>query len=195
MSPITRNIKRIIDLSLAGLAIAFAFPLMIVIALLIRRDSPGPAFFRQQRVGLNGKPFTLLKFRTMRTDADPYGFSPKDGNDPRLTTIGKFLREHSLDELPQIINILANQMTLVGPRPLLIWQYEKWTPRQRQRCSVKPGLTGWAQVSGRTTLTHEEKIELDLWYVEKASILLDLKIIIKTIGKVIAKQDTYEPTY
>jgi len=190
-----RNIKRILDLAIAGLAMAFVFPFMIVIAVLIRRNSPGPVFFRQQRIGLNGRQFTLIKFRTMRADTDPYGFSPKDGSDPRLTTIGKFLREHSLDELPQILNVLAGQMTLVGPRPLLPWQYEKWTPRQRGRCSVKPGLTGWAQVSGRTTLTHEEKIELDLWYVEGASMLLDLKIILQTVGKVIAKQDTYEPVY
>ena len=168
---------------------------MLVMAVVIRRDSPGLVFFCQQRVGLDGKPFTLIKFRTMSADTDPYGFSPKNAGDPRLTGVGKFFREHSLDELPQLINVLCGQMSLVGPRPLLLWQYQRWTQRQRGRCLVKPGLTGWAQVIGRTELTHEKKIEYDLWYVDNATLLLDAKIIFKTVIMVVARRATYEPRY
>jgi len=195
MHPVERKIKRILDLAVSAAALVFLFPVMLVIAVLIRADSPGPSLFRQQRVGLGGKTFKLFKFRTMRPDVDPYGFSPADGSDPRLTRIGKPLREHSLDELPQLINVLLGHMSLVGPRPLLLWQYEKWTPRQRRRCEVKPGLTGWAQVLGRTELTHEEKIELDLWYVDHAGLWLDLKILWMTIAVVLKRQGTYEPKY
>ena len=168
---------------------------MLVLAVVIRRDSPGPVFFCQQRVGLDGKPFTLIKFRTMSADTDPYGFSPKNAGDPRLTGVGKFFREHSLDELPQLINVVMGQMSLVGPRPLLLWQYQRWTDRQRRRTLVKPGLTGWAQVHGRAALTHEEKIEQDLWYVDNATLLLDLRIIIQTLRVVFSRQATYESRY
>jgi len=189
------RLKRVIDILAAGLAIAVLAPLMALIALAIRRSSPGPAVFRQTRIGKNGKPFTLLKFRTMRTDTDPYGFSPKDDSDPRVTTIGKFLRRYSLDELPQLVNVIKGQMTLVGPRPLLPWQYEQWTDRQKRRCEVKPGLTGWAQISGRGSLTHEEKIELDIWYVDHATLALDIKILALTVVKVLRGEDTLEVQY
>ena len=195
MLPIQRKVKRILDLVFSGAALVFLFPFMLVMAVVIRRDSPGPVFFRQQRVGLGGRPFTLMKFRTMSADTDPYGFSPKNAGDPRLTSIGKSFREHSLDELPQLINVLSGQMSLVGPRPLLLWQYQRWTQRQRGRCQVKPGLTGWAQVIGRTELTHERKIEYDLWYVENATLMLDAKIIFKTLVMVMARRATYEPRY
>lgn len=195
MLPIQRKVKRILDLVSSGAALVFLFPFMLVMAVVIRRDSPGPVFFRQQRVGLGGRPFTLMKFRTMSVDTDPYGFSPKNAGDPRLTSVGKCFREHSLDELPQLINVLSGQMSLVGPRPLLLWQYQRWTQRQRGRCLVKPGLTGWAQVIGRTELTHERKIEYDLWYVDNATLLLDAKIIFKTLFMVMARRATYEPRY
>lgn len=195
MLPIQRKVKRILDLVFSGAALVFLFPFMLVMAVVIRRDSPGPVFFRQQRVGLGGRPFTLMKFRTMSVDTDPYGFSPKNAGDPRLTSVGKCFREHSLDELPQLINVLSGQMSLVGPRPLLLWQYQRWTQRQRGRCLVKPGLTGWAQVIGRTELTHERKIEYDLWYVDNATLLLDAKIIFKTLFMVMARRATYEPRY
>lgn len=195
MLPIQRKVKRILDLVFSGAALVFLFPFMLVMAVVIRRDSPGPVFFRQQRVGLGGRPFTLMKFRTMSVDTDPYGFSPKNAGDPRLTSVGKCFREHSLDELPQLINVLSGQMSLVGPRPLLLWQYQRWTQRQRGRCQVKPGLTGWAQVIGRTELTHERKIEYDLWYVDNATLLLDAKIIFKTLFMVMARRATYEPRY
>ncbi len=187
--------KRVIDVLVSSVALVILSPLMAMIALAIRWSSPGPAVFRQNRVGKIGKIFTLYKFRTMRTDTDPYGFSPKDDSDPRVTKVGKILRKYSLDELPQLVNVLKGQMTLIGPRPLLPWQYEQWTDRQKRRCEVKPGLTGWAQVQGRGALTHEDKIELDLWYVDHYSPTLDLKILAKTFGKVLRGQDTLEVQY
>jgi sugar transferase EpsL len=189
------TMKRVIDILAAGVALTILSPLMALIALAIRWSSPGPAVFRQNRVGKHGKIFTFYKFRTMRTDTDPYGFSPRDDSDPRVTRVGKILRKYSLDELPQLLNVLKGQMTLVGPRPLLPWQYDKWTDRQKRRCEVKPGLTGWAQVQGRGALTHEDKIELDLWYVDHSSPWLDLKIIGKTFGKVWRGEDTLEVRY
>jgi lipopolysaccharide/colanic/teichoic acid biosynthesis glycosyltransferase len=170
-------------------------PFMIGIGVLIRLTSPGPALFKHERVGLHGRRFTLYKFRTMRADTDPYGFSPQDGSDPRLTRTGRWLRERSLDELPQLINVVKGDMTLVGPRPLLPWQWEQWTPRQRRRCDVLPGLTGWAQVHGRGDVSHEEKIELDLWYVQRRGLALDLKIIWQTFLGVLGRKAIYETDY
>lgn len=187
--------KRVIDVLASSVALIILSPLMAMIALAIRWSSPGPAVFRQNRVGKLGKIFTLYKFRTMRTDTDPYGFSPKEESDPRVTKVGKILRKYSLDELPQLVNVLKGQMTLIGPRPLLPWQYEQWTDRQKRRCEVKPGLTGWAQVQGRGALTHEDKIEMDLWYVDHYSPTLDLKILGKTFGKVLRGQDILEVQY
>jgi sugar transferase EpsL len=190
-----RIVRRILDFFVAMVGLIVAVPLMAVIALWIKRDSPGPAVFTQLRVGLKGKPFTFYKFRTMRTEADPYGFSPSDPGDPRVTRSGRFLRKYSLDELPQLLNVLKGDMTLIGPRPLLPWQYEKWTDRQRRRCEVKPGLTGWAQVMGRGAVTHEDKIELDLWYIDHANLLLDLKILFLTVFKVVRGEDILEVRY
>jgi lipopolysaccharide/colanic/teichoic acid biosynthesis glycosyltransferase len=189
-------IKRMLDIliSLAALAI-LAVPLLLI-ALAIRLGSPGPALFRQQRVGWRGKPFTLLKFRTMRADVDPYGQSPRGSGDTRLTSLGRFLRERSLDELPQLLNVLAGQMSLVGPRPLYLRQAQVWTDRQKRRLLVRPGLTGYAQIRGRGELTHEEKIELDLHYVDNRSLGMDVKILCKTIVAVFTRRrDTYERCY
>jgi|WetSurMetagenome_2_1015567.scaffolds.fasta_scaffold269676_2 lipopolysaccharide/colanic/teichoic acid biosynthesis glycosyltransferase len=188
-------IKRVIDLLAAGLGLIILAPLIAGILLAIKLGSAGPAIFCQNRAGKNGKIFTLYKFRTMRTDTDPYGFSPKDESDPRVTKIGKILRKYSLDELPQLVNVLMGKMTLVGPRPLLPWQYDQWTDRQKRRCEVKPGLTGWAQVQGRGALTHEDKIELDLWYIDHLSPWVDLKILAQTAGQVLRGQDTLEVQY
>jgi sugar transferase EpsL len=188
-------IQRSLDILVSAMGLMIFAPLMAAIAAWIRIDSPGPVIFRQNRVGLCGKIFTLYKFRTMRTDTDPYGFSPKDESDPRVTPSGKFLRKYSLDELPQLMNVLMGKMTLVGPRPLLPWQYERWTDRQKKRCDVKPGLTGWAQVSGRGALTHEDKIELDLWYIEHMGLKLDLKILWMTIFRVLRSEDVLEVKY
>jgi lipopolysaccharide/colanic/teichoic acid biosynthesis glycosyltransferase len=187
--------KRILDLLVSLTAAVVSLPLVIVIVVWIRLTSPGPAIFRQQRAGKNGTPFTLLKFRTMRTDADPFGPSPKSGQDPRLTGVGKFLREWSLDELPQLFNILCGQMSLVGPRPLYLSQMAEWDSTQRRRLQVKPGLTGLAQICGRAELTLENKLALDVEYVDKRSFGLDLRIVWMTLGQLIGRRNIYEKRY
>ncbi|NLH16765.1 MAG: sugar transferase [Phycisphaerae bacterium] len=187
--------KRIFDIVASLFAILIALPLMIVILIAIRLGSPGPAIFRQQRAGKNGAPFTLLKFRTMRTDVDPFGPSPKSGQDQRLTGIGKVLREWSLDELPQLFNILSGRMSLVGPRPLYRSQMAEWDSTQRRRLEVKPGLTGLAQICGRAELTLEEKLALDVEYVDKRSFRLDLKILCMTLGQLVGRRNIYEKRY
>ena len=185
-------IKRLMDIVGTVAALAFLGLPMLLIALAVRLDSPGPALFRQRRAGRGGKPFTMLKFRTMRSDADPYGDSPAHALDARLTRLGRFLRETSLDELPQLLNILAGQMSIVGPRPLYESQAARWNERQRRRLEVRPGLTGYAQVYGRGSLSHEAKIELDVQYVERRSVWLDLRIVVRTVLHVIRRGDIYE---
>jgi lipopolysaccharide/colanic/teichoic acid biosynthesis glycosyltransferase len=189
-------IKRLLDILVSALALALLGGPMLLIAVAIRLSSRGPALFRQQRAGWRGKPFTLLKFRTMRADVDPYGPSPGGKADPRLTRLGRWLRELSLDELPQLLNVLAGQMSLVGPRPLYLRQAERWDERQRRRLRVRPGLTGYAQVYGRGDLTHEEKIELDLHYVDNRSLRLDLWIVLRTLAAVVRRRGgIYERRY
>lgn len=190
-----RFFKRFTDLAGVAGAIVVTLPAMGVIWVVIRLGSKGPGVFKQERAGFKGEPFTLYKFRTMRTDVDPFGPSPKGDCDPRLTKIGVFLREYSLDELPQLFNVLWGQMSLVGPRPLYVAQMAEWNERERTRLDVKPGLTGLAQISGRGQLTREEKLELDAQYVERASFWLDMVIICKTIGQIFRKQDIYEKNY
>ncbi len=187
--------KRLSDLIISILAISLLFPLFLVIVLAVRLSGKGPAVFRQQRAGKNGKPFIFYKFRTMKNDADPFGASPKSGDDPRLTKIGKLLREYSLDELPQLFNILKGDMSIVGPRPLYISQMAEWDQRQKKRLLVKPGLTGLAQISGRGGLTREEKLELDVKYVETAGLCTDVKIILATIAQVFVRKNIYERKY
>lgn len=189
-------LKRLVDIlgSLAGLLILG--PGMLLITLLVRLGSPGPAIFRQRRAGWRGKPFEMLKFRTMRSDVDPYGNSPHGGDDPRLTRLGKFLRETSLDELPQLVNVLKGDMSLVGPRPLYERQAERWNAHQWRRLEVRPGITGYAQAYGRASLTHEEKIELDVHYVSNRSFWLDLKILCQTAIHLVARRgQVYEQRY
>ena len=154
--------KRLSDLIISILAISLLFPFFLVIFLAVRLSGKGPAVFKQERAGKDGKPFIFYKFRTMKNDADPFGASPKSADDPRLTGIGKLLREYSLDELPQLFNILKGNMSVVGPRPLYISQMAEWDQRQKKRLLVKPGLTGLAQISGRAEMTSEEKLELDV---------------------------------
>lgn len=188
--------KRLMDIlsSSVGLLV-LAIPIL-VIALLIRLDSPGGAIFCQQRAGRGGKPFGMLKFRTMRTGVDPYGNSPHSSADDRLTRVGKFLREASLDELPQLWNVLVGHMSLVGPRPLYERQAQEWNERQRRRLDVRPGITGFAQVYGRGDITIEEKIELDLHYVDNQSFWLDLKILFRTVADVLTHRgQIYERRY
>jgi lipopolysaccharide/colanic/teichoic acid biosynthesis glycosyltransferase len=188
-------LKRIFDITVSLLVEVVLLLLFVIVWMLIRVSSKGAAVFKQERAGKNGKPFVFYKFRTMRTDVDPFGPSPKSGEDPRLTKIGKFLREYSLDELPQLFNVLKGDMSIVGPRPLYMEQMKEWDDRQKKRLLVKPGITGLAQISGRGELTREEKLELDVQYVEKASIWLDIKIIFITIAHVFGRKSIYEKRY
>jgi lipopolysaccharide/colanic/teichoic acid biosynthesis glycosyltransferase len=188
--------KRAADILASLLALAVLAVPMLLIALAIRLESRGPAIFRQRRAGYRGQAFTMLKFRTMRTDADPYGMSPASGRDPRLTRVGRFLRETSLDELPQLLNILAGQMSLVGPRPLYERQAAQWDAEQRRRLDVKPGLTGYAQAYGRASLPIEDKIEMDLHYVDNRGWLMDLRIVFRTVANMFGSdKDVYEKQY
>lgn len=187
--------KRLLDIVLSVPAAVILLPVFAVIVIAIRVSSKGAAIFKQERAGKNGKPFMFYKFRTMKLDVDPFGPSPKSGEDPRLTKVGIFLREYSLDELPQLFNVLKGDMSIVGPRPLYVSQMSEWNERQKKRLLVKPGLTGLAQISGRGELTREEKLELDVKYVETASFLGDIKIILATIAQVFGRKSIYEKKY
>ena len=190
-----RILKRGLDILVSLSALIVLSPLWAVIAIAIKLESKGPAVFKQERAGRNGKPFIFYKFRTMKADADPFGPSPKSNRDKRLTKIGRMLREYSLDELPQLINVLLGDMSLVGPRPLYLSQIAEWNQRQKKRLSVKPGLTGLAQISGRGEITREEKLELDVKYVETASFFVDARIMLRTVGHVLKRRGIYEKRY
>jgi len=169
------------DVVVAALLLAIASPLLAVAALAIRLESRGPVFYRQLRVGRHGEPFELWKLRTMVPGAESMG----DGiyviqGDPRITRVGRLLRRFSLDELPNLVNVLKGELALVGPRPTVQEQVDRYTDRQRRRLEVKPGITGWAQINGRTSLPWPERIELDVWYVEHRSLRLDLRILLRT---------------
>ncbi len=187
--------KRIFDICISVLAIMLLLPVFAVIIIAIRISSKGSAIFKQERAGKDGKPFMFYKFRTMRLDVDPFGSSPKSGDDPRLTRIGKLLREYSLDELPQLFNVLKGNMSIVGPRPLYVSQMAEWNERQKKRLLVKPGLTGLAQISGRGELTREDKLEIDVKYVETASFWADIKMILATVIQVFRRKSIYEKRY
>ena len=173
--------NRALDAAAAGLGLAVASPAVAVAALAIKLGDGGPVFYRQRRVGLNGEEFELLKLRTMEVGAEQRGagFAVDEG-DPRITRVGRLLRRLSLDELPQLWNVLRGDMSLIGPRPTLRYQVERYSLRQRRRLEVKPGITGWAQIHGRARLPWEERIELDVWYVEHRSPWLDLRILART---------------
>ncbi len=190
-----RTCKRGFEIVIALLAIILLSPFFVIAAMAIRLSSKGPAIFSQERAGKGGKPFTFYKFRTMKLDVDPFGASPKSGEDSRLTKVGKFLREYSLDELPQLFNIVKGDMSIVGPRPLYVSQIREWNDRQKKRLEVKPGLTGLAQISGRGELTREEKLEFDVKYVETRSCVLDLRIIMATFAQVLGRKSIYEKRY
>ena len=189
------NFKRGLDIFIALAAMVILSPVLVAIGITIRLSSKGPAIFKQQRAGKNGKPFVFYKFRTMTLDVDPFGPSPKSGQDRRLTKVGKFLRECSLDELPQLFNVLKGDMSIVGPRPLYLLQIPEWSERQKKRLLVKPGLTGSAQIQGRAELTREEKLELDVKYVENAGLLTDIRIMLATIVQVFRRKSVYEKRY
>ena len=173
--------NRALDAAAAGLGLGLASPLLAAAAIAIKLGDGGPFFFRQRRVGRNGEQFELLKLRTMVVGAERHGagYAVYRG-DPRITRVGRVLRRLSIDELPQLWNVILGEMSLIGPRPTLAYQVEQYTPRQRRRLEVKPGVTGWAQVKGRATLPWDERIELDVWYVEHRSLWLDLKILART---------------
>ena len=200
MSPVAQRrnafaVKRIVDLLVTLAAGPLVLILTGVIALVIRVMDGSPVIFAQERCGKDARPFRLYKFRTMRTGVDPFGSSPKDSQDARLTRFGRLLRATSLDELPQFLNVLKGEMTLVGPRPLYMAQAAEWDDRQRRRVLVKPGLTGLAQIRGRGSLTIEDKIELDVRYVEHQSFWLDARIILATVFRLFRPQDIYEERY
>jgi lipopolysaccharide/colanic/teichoic acid biosynthesis glycosyltransferase len=174
-------LNRAADIAVAGSALVVASPVLVLAAFAVKLTSPGPALFRQTRVGKDGSDFELLKLRTMVVGAETQGagFAVNRG-DPRITPVGRLLRRLSLDELPQLWNVVRGDMSVIGPRPTLRYQVERYTPRQRRRLEVKPGITGWAQVHGRAALAWDDRIELDVWYVEHRSALLDLRILAKT---------------
>ncbi len=173
--------NRALDVAIAGTGLALASPVLGLAALAIKLADGGPVLYRQTRVGRDGRDFELLKLRTMVVGAERLGagFAVDEG-DPRITPVGRVLRRLSLDELPQLWNVVRGDMSLIGPRPTLRYQVEQYDERQRHRLDVRPGITGWAQVHGRARLSWTDRIELDLWYVEHRSPLLDLKILLRT---------------
>jgi sugar transferase EpsL len=178
--------KRLFDLALSVPALVILLPVLAVLALLVRITLASPVLFRQLRPGFQGKPFELYKFRTMNNKCDQDGKLLPDAE--RLTKFGRLLRSTSIDELPELFNVLKGDMSLVGPRPLLMQYLERYTPEQARRHEVKPGITGWAQANGRNAITWEEKFKLDVWYVDNVSLLLDVKIILMTIWKIIKRE-------
>jgi lipopolysaccharide/colanic/teichoic acid biosynthesis glycosyltransferase len=183
--------KRLLDLALAIPLLVLFSPLMLVIALLVLVIHGRPVIFSQLRPGYRGRPFFVYKFRTMTEDSDERGKLLSDSH--RLTGLGSFLRSYSLDELPELFQVLLGQMSLVGPRPLLMQYLERYTPEQNRRHDVLPGITGWAQVNGRNTLTWEDKFRYDVWYVDHWSSWLDIKILALTFWKVIKREGINQP--
>jgi lipopolysaccharide/colanic/teichoic acid biosynthesis glycosyltransferase len=180
-------LKRIIDILVSTLGLLLLSPLGVLCAIAIKLDSPGPILFFQDRLGLHGKVFQILKFRTMVVGA-PDGAVETGSQDPRVTTVGAVLRKWSLDETPQLLNVLRNDMSLVGPRPDRIFRLPEYTDYQKQRLAMRPGITGLAQVSGRNALTWQRRRALDVAYVENWSLWLDIKIIFRTVGVVFGRQ-------
>lgn len=178
--------KRLFDFVLAGLALLLLAPLLVVLSVLIRVMLGRPVLFRQMRPGLHGRPFQMIKFRTMRDALDAAGNPLPDA--VRLTPFGRLLRSSSLDELPELWNVLRGDMSLVGPRPLLMDYLPLYTPEQRRRHETRPGITGWAQVNGRNAISWEEKFSLDVWYVDNRSFLLDIRILFLTVRKVLVRE-------
>jgi len=174
-------VNRAADVAVAGLGLLVTAPVLGIAAAAVKLSDGGPVLYRQERVGKDGVPFELLKLRTMVVGAESMGAGAAvDRDDSRITGVGQLLRRTSIDELPQLWNVIRGEMSVIGPRPTLAYQVERYTPRQRRRLEVKPGLTGWAQIHGRARLPWDERIELDVWYVENRSALLDLKILLRT---------------
>jgi sugar transferase EpsL len=183
--------KRVLDILIALPALLILSPVLLCLALMIRLSQGAPVFFRQVRPGKDGKPFTIYKFRTMSDRRDLSGRVLPD--DERLTRLGRFLRSTSLDELPELVNVLKGEMSIVGPRPLLMQYLDRYTPEQMRRHEVKPGITGWAQVNGRNAVTWEDKFKFDVWYVDNQSPSLDLRIIALTVWKILKREGISQP--
>ncbi len=179
--------KRLLDIIIASIALILLSPLYAYVAYKVKKNLGSPVLFRQVRPGLNGKPFEMIKFRTMKDAVDAQGNPLPDSE--RLTPFGKMLRSTSLDEMPELWNVIKGDMSVVGPRPLLMEYLPLYNTEQAKRQNVRPGMTGHAQVNGRNAISWEEKFKLDTWYVENQSILLDFKIMLKTVKKVLAKDD------
>jgi lipopolysaccharide/colanic/teichoic acid biosynthesis glycosyltransferase len=184
-------IKRLFDIVVAGVGLIVLSPVIALTAVAVRASLASPVLFRQQRPGLGGRPFGLVKFRTMRTAIGPDGAELPDGD--RLTPFGARLRSLSLDELPTLWNVLTGDMSLVGPRPLLMEYLPLYSPVQSRRHEVRPGITGWAQVHGRNDITWERRLELDVWYVDHRSVVLDMVILWKTVSHVLFQRGISEP--
>jgi lipopolysaccharide/colanic/teichoic acid biosynthesis glycosyltransferase len=186
-------VKRVLDLVIGGAGAVLSAPLVALLAVLVRLESPGHPIYTQTRIGKDGEPFSIYKLRTMVRGAEftGAGLAIREGDD-RITRMGRFLRRTSLDELPNLWNVVRGEMSIVGPRPTVPVQVEQYTDHQRGRLAVKPGITGWAQVNGRASLPWPERIELDLWYVEHRSLALDMKILGRTVGMVLAGRGLYK---
>lgn len=188
-----RAVKRFLDVTASFLGLVLLSPLLLAVSILIKIDSRGPVIFRQKRIGRNGKVFEIYKFRSMCVGAEKTGSAVYSGKgDARVTRIGKILRATSIDELPQLLNILKGEMSFVGPRPPLTyhpWKYEEYTDFQKRMFEVRPGITGWAQVNGRKDVEWHKRIELNVWYVDHMSLLLDIKIMFMTAFKVLTNAD------
>jgi lipopolysaccharide/colanic/teichoic acid biosynthesis glycosyltransferase len=187
--------SRTLDVALAAVLLLVCSPILAAAAIAIRLESRGAVLYRQRRVGKHGRPFDLWKLRTMVPGAEAMGAGiyVLEG-DPRITRVGRLLRRFSLDELPNLLNVLRGEMSIVGPRPTVQEQVDRYTERQRRRLDVKPGITGWAQVNGRTSLPWPERIELDVWYVENRSLLLDLRILARTARLLATGRGLYSDT-
>jgi lipopolysaccharide/colanic/teichoic acid biosynthesis glycosyltransferase len=194
MQSFPKLVKEIIDQTLGWMVLIILSPWFWLIAGLIRLETPGPAFFRQERIGQDGRPFVAYKFRSMVDHAASLGLGLNVAvNDARITRVGRFLRHTSLDELPQVFNVLRGEMSLVGPRPTLANQVAAYNDFQRRRLLVKPGITGWAQVNGRNAIPWEERIKLDVWYVDNWSLRLDRLIMRRTLKTWVRKEGLYGP--
>jgi lipopolysaccharide/colanic/teichoic acid biosynthesis glycosyltransferase len=186
-------IRRALDIVFSCVTLIVTSPALAMAILAVRLESPGPVIYSQRRVGRDGRTFDVLKLRTMVDGAEHLGAKlAVDADDPRITRVGAFLRRTSLDELPNLLNVLRGDMSVIGPRPTLPAQVEQYTPRQRGRLQIKPGITGWAQVNGRASLPWDERIELDLFYIEHRSLSLDLKILRRTVAMVLGGSGLYK---
>jgi lipopolysaccharide/colanic/teichoic acid biosynthesis glycosyltransferase len=186
-------VTRVIDVLVAGAALLVSSPVLLVAMVAIRVESPGSPIFRQRRIGRHGEAFEMLKLRTMVSGAEHQGAGlAVNYGDPRITRVGHLLRRYSIDELPNLVNVLRGEMSIVGPRPTIQAQVDQYTPLQRRRLEVKPGVTGWAQINGRASLPWHERIELDVWYVDHRTLRLDMAILWKTVRLLVSGEGLYK---